>query len=238
MFFEVIPNRQEVNDRIPHFQPSAGNWEVEPAVRNILDPKPLLDHLLDVLDNASPRFGEQLLLDSAVRFDDLIGVGTSETLSGISKVSLEKSKILVVRIDEAEHGLGSRKLSTEFGDVDIDAGLVDDEPAFLSVELEESPLTARGPSGKAGVDLSADANRASLFHVEGKADQRGVFLHLRPGCSANFWIVVPKPEVVVDSVQVEAGCTLVHREVDTEEDRFTAEDLITIKDVSDVECGT
>jgi len=50
--------------------------------------------------------------------------------------------------------------------------------------------------------------------------------------------VVPKPEVVVDSVQVEAGCTLVHREVDTEEDRFTAEDLITIKDVSDVECGT
>jgi len=116
--------------------------------------------------------------------------------------------------------------------VGVGASLVDDEPAFLSVELEEPPLTARGPSGKAGVDLSTDANGASLFHVEGKADQRGVFLRLRPGYSANFWIVIPEPEVVVDSVRGEAGCTLVHRKVDTEED------LITIKDMSDVEYGT
>ena len=37
---------------------------------------------------------------------------------------------------------------------------------------------------------------------------------------------------------MEAGCTLVHREVDTEEDYFTAEDLIVIKDVSGTEYGT
>ena len=238
LFLEVIPNRQEVDDRVPHFQSSTGNREVEPPVGNILYPESLLDHLLNTLDNATTCIGEDLLLDSVVRLNDLVGVGASETLSRISKISLKEPEVLVVRVDEAEHRLGGCELSTELGNVDVDAGLVNDEPAFLGVEFEESPLTARGSNGKARIYRSTDADDTGLFHVEGKADQRGVLLHFRPGCSANFRIVVPKPEIIVDSVQVESGCALVHREVNTEEDCFTAEDLIIIKDMSGVGYGT
>ena len=122
--------------------------------------------------------------------------------------------------------------------MDVNAGLIDDKPALLSVEFEESPLTTGGSDWKVRVGRAADTDDASLFHVEGKSGQRGVFLHLRPGCRTNFRIAVPEPEVIVDSVEIEARCTLVHGEVDTEEDRFTAEDLIVIKGVSNVGCGT
>ena len=200
MFFEVTPNRQEIDDRIPHFQPSLRNREVEPPVRNVLNSESLLDHLLDAPDDATPCPREELLLDSAVRLDDLVGVGTSKALCRVAEISLEEPEILVVRVDKTEHGLGSRELPTELGDVDIDAGLVDDEPAFPSIEFEEPPLTTRGSNGKAGVDRPTDTDRAGLFHVEGKASQRGVLLHLGPCCSANLRIVVPEPEIVVDSV--------------------------------------
>ena len=153
-------------------------------------------------------------------------MGASETTSGISKVSLEEFEILVVRVDEAEHRFGGCELSTELGDMDIDAGLIDDEPALLAVEFEESPLTARGSSGKARVDRSTDADSTSLFHVEGKAKKGAILLHLRPGRSANLRIVIPEPEVVVDSIQVETGCTLVYSEVDTKENCFTTENLV------------
>lgn len=162
---------------------------------------------------------------------------TSETLRWISKVSLEESKILVVCVDEAEYRLGGSKLSTELGDVDIDTGLVDAEPAFLGIEFEESPLTTRGSNRKVRVDRSTDTNGTSLFHVEGEANERSILLHFPPGCGANLRIMVPEPEVVVDPIYVEAGCSLIHREVDTKEDGFPTEDLIGIKDVSDVEYG-
>jgi len=65
----------------------------------------------------------------------------------------------------------------------------------------------------------------------------GVLLHVRPGCCTNLRIAVPEPEVVVDPVEVETGCTLVYREIDTEEDCFTAEDPIAIEYVSNMGYG-
>ena len=68
---------------------------------------------------------------------------TSETLGRISTNLLEESDILVVRIDEAQHRLGSCELLTELSNMNIDAVLVDDEPSFFSVELQPEVPTGR-----------------------------------------------------------------------------------------------
>ena len=64
-----------------------------------------------------------------------------------------KNRRYLVRIDEAEYGFGSCKLSTELGDVDID------EPAFL-IEFEESPLTV-----SVKVNRSTNTNDTSLLLI-------------------------------------------------------------------------
>ena len=174
----TTPKKKKTNDRVSHLQPSTRDWEVEPSVGNVLDPESLLCHPLDVLDNTTPpRLGEELLSDSAVRSDDFVGMGTPSTLSGIPKVSLKEFEILVC-FNKAEHKPGSRDLWTELGNVGVNAGLVDEGPALLSIEFEESPFTTGfttgGSNGRTRVDRAADD--ASLFHVEGKVDQRGVLL--------------------------------------------------------------
>ena len=127
-------------------------------------------------------------------------MSASEALGGISEVSLEEPEIFVICVDETKHGFCSLELATELSDVNIDAGLVDNESSLGAVELEESPLTARGSDWKARVDRSTDADSTRLFHVEGESEKRGVLLHLRPGGGANLRIVTPEPEIVIDPV--------------------------------------
>ena len=80
------------------------------------------------------------------------------------------------------------------------------------------------------MDRSTNTNNASFLHIEGDPNERCVLLHFLPGRSANIRILVPEPEVVVDSVEVETACQLIHCEVDPKKDSFTTEDLIGISD--------